>query len=87
MWLKCGLLCVRAMDSAALVCKLHGDLLRFVAEKKSLYIQGLRAAASHLRRTRGIPNTALKKLVVGYIGATVEEELKAACAAHGVSLI
>jgi len=57
----------RGMDAASLVARLHGDLLRTISEHDKLHFQGLRAAASHLRRARCLPGALTKKLL------TVEE--------------
>mmetsp|Transcript_68996 Transcript_68996/g.192107 ORF Transcript_68996/g.192107 Transcript_68996/m.192107 type:complete len:362 (-) Transcript_68996:8-1093(-) len=50
------------MDAALLVAKLHGDLLRLIAERENFHFDGLRSAASHLRRKRNVDSKVCKKL-------------------------
>ena len=52
------------MDAACIVSKLHADLLRGISEKEGRHFEGLRAAASHLRRHGKLNARLIKKLTI-----------------------
>ena len=63
------------MDASCIIASLHGRLLRGIAELQGVHYQGLRAAASHLRREGRVSNRTAKRLGVVDIAFSVSRHI------------
>ena len=68
------------MDACALVCELHGRLLRAISDDMGLHLQGLQQAAALLRKRGGIPARSLRRLAHVDIAFAVQRHVTSASA-------